>query len=304
MTRVLGIDVSVHQGAIDFAKAYKAGARFVAIRATVGDYYTDPNFASNYKKARELDPPFLVTAYHVAAPADSAGRKIDGPTQMQRFRDVLGGRSFDLPLVVDAELERGQAKDWITRVMLDCCERIPYFTDSPCLGLVYTRQTWWDKWVEPSPEWGKYALWSARSRKGLTSPWSDGSCKFRDWNSWILWQFSGDYDDNGPGKPPGNYRGAEFGVKSSHIDLNWFNGDEAALKSFCGHKEQLPDVPPEEVSVEELWAEVEKLKLAELEVLKHVTFLSLSMDEMGKELFSLKAQALCKSDLSKLKVTL
>ena len=44
MERVAGIDVSRWQGSINWTKVAAAGYRFVVIRATIGNDYTDPRF--------------------------------------------------------------------------------------------------------------------------------------------------------------------------------------------------------------------------------------------------------------------
>jgi GH25 family lysozyme M1 (1,4-beta-N-acetylmuramidase) len=54
----------------------------------------------------------------------------------------------------------------------------------------------------------------------LTSPWSDGYCKFRDWLTWFFWQWSSH------GRVPG-YTG--------DVDLNYFNGDLTELALFAGN---------------------------------------------------------------------
>jgi len=49
---IQGIDISRYQGSIDFDRARAAGTHFVFIKATEGADYVDPNFASNWARAR------------------------------------------------------------------------------------------------------------------------------------------------------------------------------------------------------------------------------------------------------------
>ena len=48
-----GLDVSVFQGIIDFARVRAAGKTAVYIRASLGEDYVDPRFEQNYAGARE-----------------------------------------------------------------------------------------------------------------------------------------------------------------------------------------------------------------------------------------------------------
>ena len=65
MTEAHGIDVSRYQGTINWGsvKADPFKPEFAAIRATVGDYYSDPEYRTNYLAATNAG--FIATAYHV-----------------------------------------------------------------------------------------------------------------------------------------------------------------------------------------------------------------------------------------------
>ncbi len=56
MTTVPGIDVSYWESGIDWPKVRATGQRFVFIKATEGETYTDPTFEDNWNgaKARRL----------------------------------------------------------------------------------------------------------------------------------------------------------------------------------------------------------------------------------------------------------
>jgi len=49
---IRGIDISRYQGQVDFDRARAAGAHFVFIKATEGADYVDPNFRSNWARAK------------------------------------------------------------------------------------------------------------------------------------------------------------------------------------------------------------------------------------------------------------
>ena len=70
-----GIDVSRYEGEIDWKQVAAAGYRFAVIRATVGNYYTDPRLYSNWAAAKEVG--LLVSAYHVLVATNYADKQID-----------------------------------------------------------------------------------------------------------------------------------------------------------------------------------------------------------------------------------
>src|SRR5690606_30808246 len=59
---VHGIDVSRHQGTIDWHAVARAGTRFAFIKATDGGDHLDPKFHENWQRAREAGVPR--GAYH------------------------------------------------------------------------------------------------------------------------------------------------------------------------------------------------------------------------------------------------
>ncbi len=92
---VRGIDVSSHNGEIDFGRVSRDGMSFVIIKASEGSDYRDPSFASYYKAASRAG--LKVGAYHFFR------KKVDGNRQAANFIAAMGGRRFDLPVVVDVE---------------------------------------------------------------------------------------------------------------------------------------------------------------------------------------------------------
>lgn len=87
---------------------------------------------------------------------------------------------------------------------------------------IYTRQSFWDPNIAADPFWSTLKLWAARYNTLLTGPWSDGKLTFRDWSNWTIWQYSA--DGNGLAAAHGWTNG------SVSIDLNQYNGDEAAFR--------------------------------------------------------------------------
>ena len=92
---IVGIDVSSHNGDIDFDKVKADGYSFVFIKASEGEDHHDSKFAVNYDKARASG--LKVGAYHFFR------KKTDGLNQAKNFLETIGWRKLDLPLVIDVE---------------------------------------------------------------------------------------------------------------------------------------------------------------------------------------------------------
>jgi GH25 family lysozyme M1 (1,4-beta-N-acetylmuramidase) len=83
LSQVQGLDVSHHQGDINWTKVYAAGYRFAFIKATGGMSFTDPNFIANMEQASQAG--LLVGAYHFAYPEYN-----DAVSEAQHFLSVAG----------------------------------------------------------------------------------------------------------------------------------------------------------------------------------------------------------------------
>lgn len=95
---IVGIDISSHNGEIDFYKVKNEGYNFVIIKASEGEEYLDQSFASNYNRARAND--LKVGAYHFFR------KGTNGTNQAKNFVEAVGWRKLDLPLVIDIEDEQ------------------------------------------------------------------------------------------------------------------------------------------------------------------------------------------------------
>lgn len=92
---ICGIDVSNHNGAINFNRVAKDTISFVIIKASEGINYKDPRFNSNYRNARNAG--LKVGAYHFFR------KKKDGKLQADNFMRAVRGKAMDLPYVIDVE---------------------------------------------------------------------------------------------------------------------------------------------------------------------------------------------------------
>ena len=122
------MDVSRHQGVIDWAKV-KASGRVdgVMIRAMGNSAegrpsapYTDPQFARNYAECKRLGIPCGVYGYFKAVSREQADK------ELAYFRKLLTGRSFELPVAVDIEdeVQRPLGKDALTDIAAHCLSTV------------------------------------------------------------------------------------------------------------------------------------------------------------------------------------
>jgi GH25 family lysozyme M1 (1,4-beta-N-acetylmuramidase) len=214
-----GCDTSKYQYPVNAQLGYSRGLRFAFLRASIGDYYSDATLRETWQKYK--DAGFLVGAYLVTAPKDPGEtRKITAQAHLDRFFNTVSGLRPDFAWVVDAELTRGETNDYITHLHKDVVNGLNRSQGK--LPIIYTRQSWWDTYVNPDPLWGQCDLWAARYSAYLVTPWSDGFFKFRDWDDWKFWQYTS------------HCNGAYFGFASKDGDLDWFNGEEADLVEYAG----------------------------------------------------------------------
>ena len=100
--RSKGIDVSEHQGHIDWAKVAKDGVQFAVIRAGYGRELSqkDDYFEQNYTAAKKAG--IQVGAYWYSY-ANSVKRAEE---EAKTCLKVLEGKKFDLPIFFDQEYEK------------------------------------------------------------------------------------------------------------------------------------------------------------------------------------------------------
>ena len=202
MSRTPGIDVSRWQGEINWEMVAAAGYRFAVIRATVGDYYTDPQFCVNWSGAR--DAGLLVSAYHVVRPDASADSQID------RFFDALGDRKADLPVVLDIEVSGGVSPADITACIRHCLQKVEQMHGRK--PIIYTAKWFWNYHVLPSSGWSEYDLWVANY--GVSAPSLPAA-----WSGWKFWQYS--------------EKGDVPGIGTGSTDLDWFAGSYEDLLEYA-----------------------------------------------------------------------
>lgn len=226
------LDLSKHnikpENSVNLQKAKDEGVVALAIRATVGQWYQDPRMEDIYNAAKDVE--IATTFYHVMIPNHGIA------AQMSNFFRKVDGLENDWPWILDNEVHNNVDKQKITSVVQNCFKMMKVeIGENP---INYTRQSWWDYYVWPWSGWKQYSLFAARydnyQNPYLTSPWSDGKYKFRDYDDWLLWQAYADH-------PPNN-QGSRYGVDSKSVDMDVYNGSKEDLLAYLNMGE-IPEPP-------------------------------------------------------------
>ena len=173
---MIGIDVSDHQGVIDWSKVKASGqVQFAIIKASQGGSFKAKRWAKNYDNATKQG--LIVGAYHFADGKESPA------IEAANFLNTLGERKLGLPPVLDVEtgfpLKNQKGVDWVIE-WLEIVEQK--------LGvkpMLYTNSNFVKKTFGDSGKpLGNYKIWFAKwgsqPLKGSTPPW----------DRWSIWQYS------------------------------------------------------------------------------------------------------------------
>lgn len=203
---IRGIDVSHHQGPIDWARVKASGQTFAFIKATEGVDFRDRRFAQNWSNARAEG---LVTgAYHYFTFCSP------GLAQAEHFLAVAPRDEPLLPLAVDVEFT-GNCVGWesVTRIQLELRAFVEHVrARSGATPLLYTTEEVRLELVPP--ELQQRAYW-------VRSLWGEPSSQI----DWHFWQYSD------TGRVPG-IRG--------DVDLNVFAGPASAWRALIEPSHRLP----------------------------------------------------------------
>ncbi len=166
--KVPGMDVSSHQGDVNWKSSWDKGARFAYAKATEGVHYRNPKFNQQY--GGSFDIGMIRGAYHFALPDRS-----DGAKQANFFVDNGGGWSPDgktLPPALDMEynpygetcynLNQAAMTAWVKAFSDKVFERTKRHP------AIYTSTSWWNKCVGGSVKFGdNNPLWIAHYNSKL-----------------------------------------------------------------------------------------------------------------------------------------
>jgi len=202
-----GIDVSRYQNTISWGPVAAAGKRFVIMRATLGDTYLDPTYATNRTGAWAAG--LRVAAYHYAKPSASPG---DATLEADWFIQNAAPLPGDLLPALDIEETGGLSvaalQVWVGEFLARVTERLGV------RPMIYASPNFWKNSLGNTTlfaDQGYSVLWVAHW--GVSSP----SVPALNWGGrgWTFWQYTN------CGSVPGI---------SGCVDLDRFNGaDLSAL---------------------------------------------------------------------------
>jgi len=241
MENAKGLDLSRYNGRGNWLAVKAARVDFVIIKAggvysNTGVCYQDDLLTDHVAGARSVGIPYGLYWYWLPFTPVTP--------QIEFYNKLIDQYNPTIPAsFIDVESNNGKSSTVITAALK---QFVPAFSDMLHPAVIYTRQSWWDYNVK-ADTWGGYDLWAARHNTNLTSPWSDGYYKFRDWKNWVFWQRTGENNNLAkqygfPGPPSGD----------PDMDTNWFNGDVAQFRDWAG----LP--PAQGMTVEEVLADHER----------------------------------------------
>ncbi len=193
---VRGLDISSHNGDVDFRAVKAEGYEFVFIKATEGSGFKDPRFYGNISRARKAG--LKVAAYHFF--------RFDATGYMQALNFVhsLRGQTLDMPAVIDVEEWTNPTDRTTEEVVRTLASLIENLERVGVPVMLYTNKDGYDRFIEGRFE--QYPIWLcsfSRIKKDVT---------------WTFWQYT--------------HRGYAEGVKG-RVDMNVFNGSREDWARWC-----------------------------------------------------------------------
>lgn len=201
-----GIDISKYQGDIVADIISKDGLSFAICKATEGETYTDPDFASNWAAIKQKG--LLRGAYHFYHTDDNA------VTQARFFIQTLKAQGLDgtdIPPVLD--IETGSLSTGVTVAQVQN-DALTFLTQVEQLSgrtpVLYSSLYFANTYLADS-RFARYPLWIAEYSGGKTpvipTAWQQ--------NGYIIWQ-----------------RSPSYTIDSDTTDYDVFNGTRGALYRF------------------------------------------------------------------------
>ncbi len=204
--RIAGIDVSHHQGPIDWAQVAAAGITFAYVKASEGTSYVDPMYAANRAGAEQAG--LRIGAFHYAEPDPSAG---EAAAEADHFIATAAFRSGELLPMLDLEVTNGlspmELQNWVAAFLDRIYQRTGLHAG------IYVSPTFWETDLSDTTVLalaGYDALWIAH-----WTPAPAPRVPASNWggHGWTIWQYSHNGTVAGIGRP---------------TDLDHFGGSDLA----------------------------------------------------------------------------
>jgi GH25 family lysozyme M1 (1,4-beta-N-acetylmuramidase) len=209
---ILGIDISHHQGTINWTQVYNDGKVFAFVKATEGFTYDDPLFVSNMNNGNNAG--VVMGAYHFARPDNNTAH--DEATHFVNIAGSFIGQGF-LPPVLDLEnpnsntdltqlYTSAQLTNWVQTWMTEVENA------TGVRPIIYTNRSL-AQYLQSSLN--VYGMWIARPGTSPTS--APGNMGY--WTTWKFKQYS--------------WTGSVAGI-SGNVDLDSFNGSVTDFNTLIG----------------------------------------------------------------------
>ena len=205
-----GIDVSYHQGTIDWGQVATAGKRFAFVRATAGTLTADTAYATNRSGARAVG--LAVGSYHFANPDTAMNDASNEASWFLRNATVASG---DLLPVLDFETANGLAPAALTAWAQTWLSQVSAATG--VRPIIYTTPNFWATSMADTDWFARngypvvwIAHWTAASQPSVPAGRWGG-------NGWSFWQHSSS--------------GIVPGITGA-VDLDRFNGSSLPASLF------------------------------------------------------------------------
>jgi len=205
-----GIDLSSHNGEVDFSKVVRAGVKYAWIKVTEGTTHVNPGFQKKFEDARRAG--LIVGAYHFARPDTYAGDPKDWKNEADNFLkqlEVARLECGDLVPVVDLEQGLKTDDNYNCEWYLNWLDYVGCQTKTR--PVVYTARWAWQLYImkgsnELQNQLSTYPLWLASYNEGVQPERTTTL-----WNKWDIWQWTGS------GTVPG---------VTGRCDQNWMAGGQ------------------------------------------------------------------------------
>jgi len=199
-----GIDVSHHQGGVDWRAVRRAGVVFAYCKTSEGLDYRDPRWIANRTAARAAG--LHVGGYHYARPG---AHPYSPAAEARHFAVQLGEQApGDLPPALDLEehggLPAAQLVEWAVEFLTELDEH------SVRPPVLYTGPAFYAEHLDNTRALDRWPLWIAHYTPAPRP---------RAPRSWTFWQHTS------KGRVPG---------VDGLVDLDRFYGDESALAALLG----------------------------------------------------------------------
>lgn len=201
---VRGIDISAHNGDIDFAALRRQGVAFAYVKATEGTDFVDRRFIDNVRGLQAERIP--AGAYHFFR------FDTDGEMQAWNFVRAIDGRGFRLPPAIDLEEWGNDESISTVRVRTSLRAFLRVLSDEGYHPVIYTNKDGYNRFVKH--HFDEYPLWIC-SFSDPPLPESDHTAAGADSIDWHIWQFS--------------HRGTLDGI-DGYVDLNAIHPASPLLK--------------------------------------------------------------------------